>query len=115
MMAMTYSDGLRINYDDRGQGEPALLFMHGWCADHTVFDPLVERCCRRYRTLALDWRGHGRSEMPAEDFGAEELFTDALAVIEASGAQQIVPVANSHSGWVAIELLRRLGQRIPKL
>ena len=40
---------------------------------------------------------------------------DALAVIEASRAQEVVPVAMAHAGWVAIESRRRLGVRIPKL
>jgi pimeloyl-ACP methyl ester carboxylesterase len=46
----------------------------------------------------------------------EELVRDALAVIEASGAQRIVPLATAHAGWVAIELRRRLGlERAPGL
>lgn len=48
-------------------------------------------------------------------FGAEDLVEDALAVIEASGARSVVPVALSHAGWIAIELRRRLGDRIAKL
>jgi hypothetical protein len=31
----------------------------------------------------------------------------------ATGARQVVPLAISHSGWVAIELRRRLGSRMP--
>lgn len=49
------------------------------------------------------------------DFGADSLVTDALSVIEASGVQQVMPVAVSHAGWIAIELRRRLAERIPKL
>jgi pimeloyl-ACP methyl ester carboxylesterase len=98
-----------------GQGEPALLFMPGWCGSRRVFDELAPRCATRRRTLALDWRGHGKSTRLADDFGAGDLANDALAVIEASEVDQAVPVALSHAGWVAIELRRRLGPRIPKL
>jgi pimeloyl-ACP methyl ester carboxylesterase len=65
--------------------------------------------------MALDWPGHGESEAPAGDFGMERLVESAQAVIEASGAPQVVPVAMSHAGWVAIELRRRLKERISKL
>ncbi len=102
-------------YDDVGRGEPALLFMPGWCSNRTVFQDLIPRCSLNRRTLALDWRGHGESGKPKGDFGVEALVSDALAVIKASGSQQVVPVALAHSGWVAIELRRRLGKRIPKL
>ena len=43
--------------------------------------------------LVPDWRGHGESAEPRGDFGSAQLVEDALAVIRASGAQQIVPVA----------------------
>lgn len=109
------SHGLRIHYDDQGQGEPALLFMPGWCGRRRVFDPLVARGASQRRTRALDWRGHGQSERTAAEFGALALGDDALAVIEASRAEQVVPVALSHAGWIAIDLRRRLGPRIPKL
>ncbi|MCS7173939.1 MAG: alpha/beta hydrolase [Armatimonadetes bacterium] len=92
-----------------------LLFMPGWCASRRVFDELARRCATRRRALAPDWRGHGQSARPADDFGASDLPDDALAVIEASQADLVVPVALSHAGWVAIELRRRLGARIPKL
>jgi|GEM_PF-262815 len=111
----TKSNGLRISYDDLGEGEPALLFMPGWCGSRAAFSALLSRCSAYRRGLTLDWRGHGQSEKPPGDFTAEDLLQDALAVIEASGVRDIVPVTLSHAGWVAIELRRRLGRRIPKL
>ncbi|HET8818781.1 MAG TPA: alpha/beta hydrolase [Xanthomonadaceae bacterium] len=104
-----------IDYDDEGRGGPALLFLPGWCGSRSVFEPLVAQCSATRRTLSLDWRGHGRSGGAARDFGTGELVDDAVAVIEASGAGTVVPVALSHAGWVAIELRRRLGARIAKI
>lgn len=109
------TDGARVHYDDFGAAEPALLLMAGWCSDREVFAGLTERLANERRVLALDWRGHGRSESPSTDFGTDGLVADALAVIAASGAEQVVPVALAHAGWVAIELRRRLSTRIPKL
>lgn len=63
----------------------------------------------------MDFRGHGESDRDVGDFGLAELVEDALAVIEQSGAATVVPVALSHAGWVAIELRKRLGDRIPKI
>jgi pimeloyl-ACP methyl ester carboxylesterase len=109
------SDGLEIVYDDFGNGEPALLFMPGWCSDRSVFQDLMLRFTMHRRTLALDWRGHGESGSSKDDFGNEALVSDALAVIEASKAKQVIPVALAHSGWIAIELRRRLGVVVQKL
>lgn len=109
------SNGVRISYDDRGEGGPALLFLPGWCVSRKVFADLPRVAAARRRVLALDWRGHGESEAAPASFGAEELVEDAIAVIEASGARSVVPVALAHAGWIAIELRRRLGDRIAKL
>ena len=71
--------------------------------------------CEARRCLTLDWRGHGESEQPVLDFGAAELVEDALAVVRAGSAECVVPVALAHSGWVAVELRRKLGDRVPKI
>lgn len=114
-MPETRSDGLKISYDDAGQGEPVLLFLPGWCSSRAAFTQLALRCARHRRTLALDWRGHGQSQSPPGDFSGDGLVQDALAVIEASHAQHIVPVALSHAGWIAIELRRKLADRVLRL
>jgi len=114
-MQTARSSGLTISYDDTGAGEPALLLLPGWCASRAAFDDLASRLSQRHRVLSMDWRGHGGSSPVEDDFGSEELVADALAVIAASGAEHVVPVATAHAGWVAIELRRRLGSRITKL
>ena len=77
-MADVVSTGTRITYDDYGRGEPALLFMPGWCASRLVFDRLTSLCSEKHHTLALDWRGHGRSGSPTEDFGADALVEQRI-------------------------------------
>lgn len=105
-----------IAYDDRSGREPALLLLPGWCGPRSLFDPIASRLEGQGRTLAVDWRGHGESIAVDDDFGSADLVDDALAVIEQSGAEVVVPVAVSHAGWVAIELRRRLGHnRVPGL
>jgi pimeloyl-ACP methyl ester carboxylesterase len=103
-----------IAYDDVSDREPALLMLPGWCASRSVFRPLYAHLDNR--ALAVDWRGHGGSGAASGDFGTAELVEDALAVVAASGARQIVPVATAHAGWVAIALRERLGaERVPAI
>ncbi len=104
-----------IAFDDQGRGEPALLCLPGWCIDRSAFQDLTRACSRFRRTLSLDWRGHGESAASEVDFGEEALLEDALAVIEESEIERVVPVALSHAGWAAIELRRRLGERVPAI
>src|SRR2546430_2106776 len=69
---------------------------------------LPARLRARHRVITLDGRGHGDSSRASTDFGHEELADDAMAVIEASGVRGVVPVAQAHGGWAAVELRRRL-------
>jgi len=98
--------------DDRGSGDPALLLLTGWCSSRERWAVVAQACSARRRTVSFDWRGHGDSPPAPGDFGVEELGEDALAVIESLGLRSFVPCSASHSGWVAIELARRLPDRV---
>jgi pimeloyl-ACP methyl ester carboxylesterase len=91
-MPFADSDGIRIFYDDTGKGEPALLCLPGWCNTRTIFEPLAERLSADHRVLAMDWRGHGNSQASDRDFGFAEMAGDAVAVMQDSGAQSIIPI-----------------------
>jgi pimeloyl-ACP methyl ester carboxylesterase len=114
-MPFADSEGTRIYYNDRGTGEVAHLCLPGWCVHHTIYAPLVERLSADHRVLAMDWRGHADSEESDGDFGYPEMVADVVAVIEASGANSVITIAQAHGGWVAVKLHRRLGERVPKL
>lgn len=111
-MKQATSDGIPIRYDDYGSGDTALLCLPGWCVPRTLFAPLAQAVGDRMRVLALDWRGHGESGAAHGEFGARELADDALAVLAASGARRVVPLAQAHAGWIALELRRRLGTKV---
>ncbi|MEW6755194.1 MAG: alpha/beta hydrolase [Candidatus Latescibacterota bacterium] len=115
-MAEVRSKGVRIDYLDVGSGSQTLLLLPAWCMSRSIYRDLIPLLARSCRVLAMDWRGHGASERPAADFGAADFVDDCLAVIEASGARQAIPVSASHAGWVSISMRHRLGaQRVPRL
>ncbi len=113
MTRQARSGGITITYDDTGGDGPALLGLPGWCGSRALFGPMMRRLPPQQRMLALDWRGHGGSGPAAGEIGLDELVADAEAVIRASGAHSVIPITVSHAGFVALELCRRLGTRIP--
>lgn len=108
-----------ISYDDLrptvAEQEPALVMLTGWCSSKERWRVVAERCSMRRRVISTEWRGHGASAPAAADFGLEEMVADVLAVVDEAGLERFVPCAASHSGFVAIELRRRLPERVPKL
>ena len=111
-MPVTTRGPVPLKYADRGEGEPTLLLMPGWCATQKMWQRVEPRLARRHRVLSLDWRGHGRSAPHDGDFTEQGLVQDARAVIDGARAASVVPVAAAHAGWVAIDLRRTLGDRI---
>lgn len=103
---------LGLGCDVLGDGEPALLLLTGWCSSRERWALAAPLLARHRRVVSFEWRGHGHSRPAATDFGTAEMVDDALAVIEAAELGTIIPCSASHSGWVAIELARRLGQRV---
>jgi pimeloyl-ACP methyl ester carboxylesterase len=110
-----FSKSVRIQFNDLSRGSPAFLCLPGWCENKSAFGRVTHALGRAQRVIALDWRGHGKSASAGAEFGHEELVDDALSVIRASSVGTVVPVAVSHAGWVALELRRRLGERVPRI
>lgn len=114
-MPTAFSRSLRIQYNDFSRGSPAFLCLPGWCESRNTFAWITHTLGREHRVIALDWRSHGKSAAAGGEFGHAELVDDALAVVRTSSVGTVIPVSVSHAGWVALELRRRLGDRVPRM
>jgi pimeloyl-ACP methyl ester carboxylesterase len=71
------SDGAALAFDERGPaGGVPLLFVHGWRADHRIWDPLVDLLARRHRTILVDLRGSGESQGAPGPYTIEAFSND---------------------------------------
>jgi 3-oxoadipate enol-lactonase len=90
----------RLYVEEHGEGEPLLLIeglgqsMWAWREQVPVF-------ARHYRTIAFVTRGTGRSYVPDEPYGIDELAQDAADVLD---GRQARAVALSMGGYVALTL-----------
>ena len=110
---MPYADlaELRIYYERAGGGEPELLFVPGWCCDHTAFRPQFEHFSQAHAVTAVDLRGCGRSDAPEDGYGIPDFADDLAQLCEAVGIEKPVVVGHSLGGMIAVEL----GARYPAL
>lgn len=56
-------EGGRLWLTQEGAGAP-LALMHGWTVDHRMFEPQITPLAGRFRVIAYDRRGFGRSQAP---------------------------------------------------
>jgi pimeloyl-ACP methyl ester carboxylesterase len=99
--------GVRLYYERAGSGAPELLFVPGWCCDHTAFQPQFDHFARAHGVTSLDLRGCGQSDAPEVGYSIPELADDVVAVCAAAGIEQPVVVGHSLGGMIAVELAAR--------
>jgi pimeloyl-ACP methyl ester carboxylesterase len=104
-------DGLRLYYERGGRGEPELLFVHGWCCDHTAFQPQFDHFARAHSVTALDLRGCGQSDAPEDGYGIRDFADDLAQFCRVVEIEKPVVVGHSLGGMIAVEL----GARYPAL
>ncbi len=95
----------RVAYRESGSGPTALL-LHATLHDRHDYDPIIDALARRYRTIAVDWPGHGESDPvdAALEPGAP-LFADVLEdVVDGLGLSRAVLIGNSVGGFAAARL-----------
>lgn len=91
-------DGVHVFYEVYGSGEPTILLLPTWSIIHSRLWKLqIPDLARRFRVVAFDPRGNGRSDRPprAEAYAETEFAADALAVMDATGTERAVLVSLS--------------------
>ncbi len=112
--------GIGIHYDvtapqAAAPGAPVVVFLHNIFCDRRVFAHAIETIGRRYRTIAVDFRGHGASETPARPYAVADLVADVLAVMDREGVARAAIVGLSLGATVALELALAHPERVERL
>jgi pimeloyl-ACP methyl ester carboxylesterase len=100
------------------QSERAVLLLHGWGASSYMwrhwFIPLANA---GYHVLAPDLPGHGLSDKPDDDvyYTCDALVDTVLALMDVEGLRDADVVAQSMAGTIAVDLARRVPERVGKL
>jgi pimeloyl-ACP methyl ester carboxylesterase len=106
-------NGVNLAVEVRGDG-PAVLFIHGYPFDHTIWTHQVaalEGWCR----IAPDLRGMGQSDAPDLGYSMETYAADLANLLDLLGAREVVLVGLSMGGYIAFEFLRRWRERVRAL
>ena len=107
------ANGTDIAFEDRGSG-PALLLLHGFARDHTVWGPPAGALERKYRLIIPDMRGMGGSKHPDPDspITMEQLADDAAALLGALGISSAAAAGFSMGGYVLLQMLHQHPRKV---
>lgn len=113
-MPFVENQGAMIYWDEQGQGEPLLLIMGLGVSSHMWYRtrPLL---AERFRTIALDNRGVGQSDVPPGPYSIPLMASDAAAVLDAAGVESAHVFGISMGGMIAQEFALQYPKRVLSL
>jgi pimeloyl-ACP methyl ester carboxylesterase len=105
----------KIAVDDGGSGD-AVVLVHSLAGNSGHWSGQLEHLRKRRRGVALDLRGHGRSEAPRNGgYSMEAQAEDVGAVADALGLERFALVGHSMGGGVALAYAGAHPERVTHL
>ena len=110
MSYFTLSNGEKLYYEDKGQGEDTIIMMHGWTSSHDIYLKPVERLQDQARCIIYDHRGHGGSKgANSESPTMETLASDLNEIIQGLSLSNITLLGWSMGAGVVFNYIRLYG------
>jgi non-heme chloroperoxidase len=113
---VTATDGTKLFVQDWGAGQP-IVFLSAWTFHSNVWGSHIAALIGKgFRCIAMDRRGHGRSDAPSHGYDVDTLADDVAAVIKQKDLKQVVLVAHSMGSIEAVRYCATHGMdRIERL
>jgi pimeloyl-ACP methyl ester carboxylesterase len=95
-------NGIETYYEESGRGIP-IVFLHGWSLNLNYWRAQIEYFAQRYRTIAYDWRGMGKSGGGKQPYDFPDLSDDLAVFLKALNIERPVLCGHSQGGNIALQ------------
>jgi pimeloyl-ACP methyl ester carboxylesterase len=109
------ADGVEIRFDERGGGSPALIFVHGWGNNRSIWEAQVAYFSEQYKVINIDLPGFGESGGNRQVFTIESYGEDVATVIKRLDLDRAVLIGFSMGARVVIETADRVPEVVEGL
>lgn len=113
-MSKTKVNNVELAYDDVGSG-PAIVLVHGYPFNRTMWDEQLAALRDKYRVIRLDLRGHGESESSEGPAPMNLMAQDISALLDQLGISRAVIGGLSMGGYVVLAFHKLFPARVEKL
>jgi len=114
MPYLTARDSTKLYYEEAGDGKP-LLFVHGWSLSSQIWSQQKEYFSSRYRCLAFDLRGHGRSMPSFSGYGVDILASDVTLFFDRLCLSDVTLLGWSLGSLVALAAYPAVRERLASI
>jgi len=105
------ADKTEINYTLYGEGETALVFVHGWCCDQGYWREQVDTFSQEYNVVTIDLAGHGKSGKERDDYTLQAFGMDVASVVKHLELDRIILIGHSMGGGVILAAAHQLKEQ----
>src|ERR1700691_4593517 len=95
------ADTVTLHYSEAGQGTPVVL-LHGFPLSGAIWHEQQQQLSGRFRVIAPDLRGHGRSAAPAGVYDMDLLARDVLTLLDVLLIKKAIFIGHSMGGYVTL-------------
>lgn len=113
-MPEIHVNGIDLNYETYGQGEP-LLLIHGLGSSLRDWEKQIPEFSEHFKVIACDVRGHGRSDKPPGPYSIPQMADDVVQFIQALNISNLSIVGVSMGGMIAYQVAVTFPQMVRRL
>ena len=113
-MSRIKTNGVETVFEDEGSG-PAIVLLHGFPFDRTMWRDQVEGLRSSYRVIAPDLRGLGETRSSAEVATMDQMARDVAALLDQLEIDRAVICGLSMGGYVAFDFQHSFPDRVRAL
>ena len=105
---------IQLHYTESGTGFP-LILLHGNGEDSTYFEHQTNAFSDRFRVIALDTRGHGKSQRGSAPFSLDQFADDLFDFMNSHSIQRAHLLGFSDGANIALSFVLKHPERVGKL
>jgi pimeloyl-ACP methyl ester carboxylesterase len=110
------ADHLKVHYTNYGKGETALVFVHGWTCDETVWSEQAPALAEKIRVITIDLPGHDQSDKPESIEYDKDLYARTIdGVINDAGVKSVILVGHNNGTPFTREYYRQFPAKVKAL
>src|SRR5882724_12957949 len=106
--------GTKLRFVAAGRG-PALVLLHTLRTQLDMFQRVIPQLAERFRVYALDYPGHGYSDIPKAEYSSELFVTAAAQFLDQLDIRDAVIVGESIGGTIGLLLAARANPRVRRV
>lgn len=105
---------IQLHYIEQGSGQP-LILLHGNGESCDYFVHQIAYFSKRFRVIAIDTRGHGKSPRGEKPFTIKQFAEDLHDFMEEQSIVKAILLGFSDGGNIALEFALRYPERVEKM